>query len=117
MKTRTLRRLRRALKKRQTHHPKRVLSIADARRASEHFEATLGQNVSAFTRIQRKVSNHFEERARNAGSEVLTRTTGWTPPPPVHEPALYPVEQKVLVVEPKPTGGALLEAMLKGSKP
>jgi hypothetical protein len=112
MKTRTLRRLRRALKKRQTHYPRRVPNIADARRASEHFEATLGQNASAFTRIQSKIANHFEERAKQAGAEVLTRTTDWTPPPPVHEPALYPVAEA-----PKPTAGALLEAMLKGQKP
>jgi hypothetical protein len=38
MKKRTLRRLRRALKKKLAPQ-KRVLSIADARRAAEHYES------------------------------------------------------------------------------
>jgi hypothetical protein len=137
MKTRTLRRLRRALKKRSepsTRDKQRAQVYAELSRASQHakdladravnnltpkereildkrLNGTLEQNASAFTRIQSKVSNHFEERAKQAGAEVLTRTTDWTPPPPVHEPALYPVTGA-----PKPTAGALLAAMLQGKK-
>jgi hypothetical protein len=69
--------------------------------------------------IQRKIANHFEARAKQAGSEVLTRTTDWHPPPPVHDPALYPVDPQADIgpaISPKPTGGARLAAMLKGEK-
>lgn len=136
MKTRTLHRLRRALKKRSepsTRAKQRAQVLAELDRASQHAKDMAARAVAALTpkereilatrmrhlatefpdrfqAIQQRVSNHFEARAKEVPREVLTRTTDWNPPPPVHEPALYPVEA------PKPTGGALLAAMLTGKK-
>jgi hypothetical protein len=142
MKTRTLRRLRRALKKRSepsTRDKQRAQVLAELDRASQHVKHLADQAVAnltpkereildkhsdrtadRFTRIQRRVGDHFGQRAKETISEVLTRSLDFNALPPASPPpALYPVDPQTDIgpaISPKPTAGALLAAMLQGKK-
>ncbi len=61
-------------------------------------------------RVMRRAAATFDANAQEVARDVLTRRSGFSDPPPPPEPALYPVEGA------KPSGGALLAAMLKGEK-